>query len=199
MRALVRRFDTWLSRRYGVFEFSQAQGCLLRLQVAVAHRPLPLPDCRVERGDPVLQLHLWNERVLALATPTGDLGWAKTLQRNFLRSLGEVDKYLSNHPELAEVRAVGGVTVLIKSGDHKGGARLVERLGFTVSSYASPLGSFGEFWENLYSWTLIWAYNPASLPNHRLWSLQRKEFWISAEEFRHRFAIGDSKSASTLI
>ena len=183
MRALVRRFDRWLSRRYGVFEFSQQPDCLLRLQVAAARRELALPGCRVRGGERVLLLHLWNERLLTLAAPAPGLGWGKTLQRRMLRSLGEAACYLDCHPELGQARAVGGVTVLLATG----GARLVRRLGFTVLPYHSPLGRFGEFWENFYTWILMWTYNPASLPYRSLWSLRRKEFWMPAEEFRRRF------------
>jgi hypothetical protein len=191
VRAVVRRFDAWLSHRYGVFEFSQIPDCLFRLQVDVARHCIPLPDCQVEPGEPVLLLHMWNERLLALDTLSPGLGRAKTMQRSFLRSLGEVAGFLDDHPGMAEVCAIGGVTVLLESDDHEGGARLVERLGFTVLPFHSPLGGFGEFWENFYSWVLIWAYNPSDLPYRGLRSLRRKEFWISAGEFRRRFGQGE--------
>lgn len=139
----------------------------------------------------VLFLHLWNERLLGFNTLSSGLGWAKTFQQSFLWSLGEVALYLDDHPGMAEVRAVGGVTVLLDSGGHKGGTRFVERLGFTVLPYYSPLGRFGEFWENFYSWILIWTFNPPNLHYRRLRSLQRKEFWISTGEFRRRFGQGD--------
>ena len=84
MRALVRRFDRWLSRRYSVFEFSQQPDCLLRLQVAAARRELALPGCRVRIGEPLLLLHLWNERLPALAAPEPGLGWGKAMQRRML-------------------------------------------------------------------------------------------------------------------
>lgn len=191
MRRIVQRFDTWLSRRYGIFEFSPAPDCLFRLQVAVARQLIPLPDCRVARGEPVLLLHLWNERLLALDPLSPGLGWAKTLQRSFLRSLKEVACYLDDHPEMAELSAIGGVTVLLGAGDHQGGARLVKRMGFNILPYRSSLGSFGEFWENFYAWILIWTYNPSSLPYRHLKNLRRMEFWISSGEFRRRFGQGE--------
>jgi hypothetical protein len=133
---------------------------------------------------------MWNERLLALDALSPGLGWAKTIQRSFLHSLREVACYLDDHPDMAEVRAIGGVTVLMETDNHQGGARLAERLGFAVLPYYSSLGGFGEFWENFYSWILIWTYNPSSLPNRHLKSLRRKEFWISIREFRRRFGQG---------
>jgi len=195
LRRLVRCFDRWLSRRYGIFEFSQHPDCLLRLQAAVAHRSLTLPDRRVERGEPVLLLHLWNERLSALPPVDAGLSRAKTMQRMIIRSLTELACYVDQHPELAQRRALGGVTVLLGAGSHAGGVRLVERLGFSVFPYHSPLGCFGEFWENFYAWVLIWTYDPASLPYHRLLSLRRREFWISTDEFRRRYRPGQGAGA----
>jgi hypothetical protein len=88
---------------------------------------------------------------------------------------------------MAKVGAIGGVTVLLDSGNHEAGARLVEGQGFTILPYRSPLGGFGEFWEDIYAWVLIWAYNPSGLNRRGLRSLRRKEFWVSAGEFRRRF------------
>jgi hypothetical protein len=187
LRRLVRRFDLWLSRRYGVFEFSQEPDCLLRLQLATARREIALPGCRVRRGEPLLLLHLWNERLPRLIASTPGLGGAKDLQRLMMGSLEEAARYMERRPELAERRAVGGVTVLLEAGEHAGGARLVERLGFSVLPYRAPLGRFGEFWENFYTWVLMWTYNPDSLAYRHLWSLRRREFWMATEEFRSRF------------
>lgn len=191
LRIIVRRFDAWLSRRYGVFEFSQIPDCLFRLQVAVVRHSITLPDCQVKRGELVLYLHIWNERLLALDTLSPGLGWAKTFHNSILRSLREIACYLGDQPDMEEIRAVGGVTVLLDNGGHQGGARLVERLGFTILPYQTPLGGFGEFWENFYSWVLIWAYNPSTLHFRHLRSLRRKKFWISAGEFCRRFGQGE--------
>lgn len=187
MRWLVRSFDVWLSRRLKVFELNQDSDCILRLQVSRSRRPLYLKDCQIERGELVLMLHLCNDRVPHFIASTPDLAWAKTTQRLMLNSFGLVAHYLVKHPELQPVRAIGGVTILLDASGHQGGVRLVERLGFTVIPYASSLGSFGEFWENFYSYLLIWAYQPASLGYRPPLKLKRQEFWISAAEFIRRF------------
>ncbi|UCC64001.1 MAG: hypothetical protein JSV36_02775 [Anaerolineae bacterium] len=63
MRTLIRCFDTLVRRACGVFEFSDDDGCVLRLQLKEAPHTLHLKDCAVEAGQPVLGLHLWNERL----------------------------------------------------------------------------------------------------------------------------------------
>jgi hypothetical protein len=85
------------------------------------------------------------------------------------------------------VCAVGGVCALISPHTHLAGVRLMERMGFTVRPCYRPLGRFGEFWENFYSWWIIWTYNPASLRGRRLDRLERMEIWMQADDFLHRY------------
>jgi hypothetical protein len=64
---------------------------------------------------------------------------------------------------------------------------LLSWLGFVVQPYHSPLGSFGEFWENFYSWAIMWAYNAVSLRQRHLLQLRRSEFWMSIADFLRRY------------
>jgi hypothetical protein len=66
--------------------------------------------------------------------------------------------------------------------------QMMQRLGFIMLPYHRPLGRFGEFWENLFSWWLMWAYNDSSLLRRSFWRLQRTEMWMTREEFLRRFA-----------
>jgi len=63
----------------------------------------------------------------------------------------------------------------------------MQRLGFMVLPYYRPFGAFGEFWENFYSWVLIWTYNPASMHNHHFLASRRAEIWMLADEFMKRY------------
>jgi hypothetical protein len=187
VRALIRRFDAFLAQQYGLFNFTDDPDCLLRLQNAVAPHRLYLPGQVVEPGEPVLLIHLWSEHI-PHASPAGpDLAWAKTIQRAFVKSLRAVGNYVQEEPRLADIQAVGGVTILMFAGNRRNGARFMERLGFTVMPYKNLLGRFGEFWENFYTWMLIWTYNPASLRSRKLFQMRRSEIWISAEKFLARY------------
>jgi hypothetical protein len=187
LRKLIRCFDAFLRRAEGVFEFCDDEDCILRLQLGKAPHPVELPDCQVQKGDPVLKLHLWNERISRLPETGADLAWAAHVGRLFVRSLRAVAQQVEQEPRMRDVRAIGGVTVLFFPGDGSGGSAMMKRLGFAVLPYHTPLGRFGEFWENLYAWWLMWAYNPASLRFRDLIHLRRAEMWISADELRSRW------------
>jgi hypothetical protein len=195
VRALIRHFDAFLARQQGLLNFTDDPDCLLRLQNAVASHRLRLPRQVVEPGEPVLLIHLWSEQIPPVSPAGPDLAWAKSIQRAFLKSLQAVAEYMQDEPRLANIRAVGGVTILMFAGNRRNGARFMERLGFTVMPYANPLGRFGEFWENFYTWVLIWTYNPASLRSRKLFRMRRSEIWISAEDFLARFG-GEPASSS---
>ncbi|MFN2229522.1 MAG: YkoP family protein [Anaerolineae bacterium] len=186
MRTLIRAFDRFLCQRYGVFEFDDGLDCILRLQTPRAAHPVCLDDgTLVQRGDPVLMLHFWNERMPPIGPDGADLVWAIRFQRMLLASLRSTARWLAAQPDLAGVRAVGAVTVLVGLDDERGG--LLGRLGMQPMPRRNALGSFGEFWENFYSWALMWAYNPASLHHRHLLTMRQREFWISAEAFEARY------------
>jgi hypothetical protein len=105
----------------------------------------------------------------------------------FLASLREVADQLRDDPRLASVRAVGGVTALIFSPDGLDRNRLMHRLGFTVFPARNPLGRFGRFWENAYTWSIMWTYSPSSLRSRRFREMRRDEFWMTRSRFLERF------------
>ncbi len=186
LQSVVGRFDAWLRRRYGVFEFCEDPECLLRLRLSQAPHTLTLGDDVLPAGEPILELHLWNEHI-PLPTGGADLVWASKVYRFWIRSLRGAAAYLQSDRQLAGVRAVGGATVLLAPSYSAGGQRLMQRLGFTIIPYRGRLGGFGEFWENFYSWVIMWAFNPASLHHRSLTRLRREEVWMSAGEFVRRY------------
>ncbi len=186
LRSLIRRFDTWLSHRYGVYVFQDREGILLRIQEARLWRDLSLPDGFVARGSRALLLHLWNERMPPIPPAGPDLVYAVRLRRALLFSLRELARYWARTPRLRDVEAVGGVTAhFVSKGE--GNTMLLEHLGFTVLPYHRPAGAFGEFWENFYTWWLMWAFNPVSMRHRPIWALQRLEFWMTGKAFLERY------------
>ena len=188
MRRIIRGFDRLLRRATGIFEFSDEAECLLRLQLTRMPRALRLADgVELSAGDPVLMLHLWNEHVPPLESSVADLAWASRARRLLIDSLRAVAQWLASDTGLGDVRAIGGVTALISPEGEGVGLRLMRRLGFDAIPYRGSFGRFGEFWENLWAWGLMWAFNRASLRHRSLLRLRRTEFWMSADEFVERY------------
>ena len=194
MRILIRHFDRLLRWANGVFEFCAQEECLLRLQLARASHDLHLSDgTRVRAGEPVLMLHMWNEHVPPLEVGEPDLAWAMRFRHLLIHSLQLAARWLASQPGLAGVRAIGGVTVLLPLVDERGSQRLMRRLGFDVFPHQGALGRFGEFWENLYSWGLMWTFNGASLRHRSLLSLRRAEIWMPAERLVGRYGVPEDQ------
>ncbi|OGO65953.1 MAG: hypothetical protein A2Z45_05075 [Chloroflexi bacterium RBG_19FT_COMBO_55_16] len=187
MRAFVRLIDAAVRRARGVFPFCEDEECLLRLQLSRAGHELRFSGCRVPPGAPVLELHLWNEHVPQLPASGPDLAWAMRMRRLFLHSLRAVARKMENDPRLVSVSAVCGATGLLSLDGGSSGVAVFQRLGFTVLPNHHPLGRFGEFWDNLYAWWLMWTFNPVSRRSRRFSDLQRVEIWMPAEEFLSRY------------
>lgn len=182
LRRLLRAFDRWLARTQGVFEFSQDPDCILRLQLSQARRPRTVAGIALQPGDRVLMIHLWNERLREVPETGADLAWARAMHFQFLHSLRLAARYIEGAPALADLRAIGAETIL-SGALGRGGGHILQSLGFTPLPHHCRLATFGLFWENFYSWLLLWAYNPASLGRKSFWRLQRLDFWMPADAF----------------
>lgn len=187
LKGIIRHFDGWLSRIEHVEPFADGPLIILRLQDSVAAWDIPLTHGSVRAGSPVIVLHWWNDRLPPISSQGADLDWALQFQRCLLYSLKAAAHHLQNAPATNKVQAVGGNIVQIHLQDSDPGLRLLERLGFTVFPYHRPAGAFGEFWENFYTWLLMWTYNPGTLRSHSLLGLQRNEFWMTRKSFLEKF------------
>jgi hypothetical protein len=188
LRMAVRRFDDWLSRVEGVQPFAEDPRIILRLQRARLPCAVRLPPRSIPAGAPALMLHFWNERMPPLSVQGADLRWALQFQRRLIYTFHAIARHLQRAASLQDIVVVGGIITHIHTGVPDGGRLILERLGFTILPYHRPAGGFGEFWENFYTWLLIWTYNPASLQSHALFGMQRNEFWMTKEQFLERFA-----------
>jgi len=187
LRPVIRRFDDWLSRREGVVPFTDDPQVVLRLQVAPTSHALVLPEQTLPAGAKALWLHIWNERMPVIPEGGPDLAYGLKLQRLTIASFKSIARHVLQTPSLHDIQAVGGVTVHISLKETDGGRAMLERLGFIILPYHRPFGAFGEFWENFYTWWLIWTYNPASVRHRSIWGLQRAEFWMAKEKFLERY------------
>lgn len=190
MRRIVRAFDRFLCRLQGVFVFWDDPDCMFRAQLGRARHAIVLPGAEIPAGEKVLLLHFWNEHMPQIPSEGPSMALALRGSRMIVSSFRVLARELRRDPRMDGVQALGGATVLFAAGDESSGERLFTRLGFSMSPYKSPLGRFGEFWENLYTWALMWAYNAVSLRQRHLIALHRTEAWMTAEEFLQKYERG---------
>lgn len=190
MRILIRALDRLISRATRVFEFCDAPECILRAQWGRAPHDVRLTDgYHVHTGELVLYFHLWNERLPRMGTDGANWAWAMEMRHKLFASLGYLGQWLAHQPQVADVRAVAATTAIVAPGDERGGA-LLRRMGFAILPARTPLGRFGDFWENLYASWLMWAYNAPSLRGRHLLRQGRVELWMPTDKFLQRYARG---------
>ena len=188
LRALIRRFDAYLCRVYGVYEFTRDPECILRIsKTTAAHAFNTHGITIIPAGEPVLEIHLWNEHMTPLCANESSMVWAGRTLRQFKYSLQLVVRQIGSDPNLAEVRGIAAVTSVLSSENNPDRPDFMQRLGFITEPYTPKLGAFGEFWENFYAWWIMWTYNPLSLRSRRLMGIHRTEMWMPIADLKQRY------------
>jgi uncharacterized membrane protein YdjX (TVP38/TMEM64 family) len=193
IRLALFRLDGFLRRKQGIFEFWDDPKCLFRASLTHTLRPLPVSGGEIPAGAKMLELHFWNENIPPVPSEKADLAWAARLYRTGLYSLRTLGDQLSGNPCLSDVKAVGGVTPLFFPGDGSAWEKIFSRMGFDTDSHKNPLGVFGEFWQVLYAWLLIWSFTPSNAKRRSLLQTRRTDFWMSAEDFIARYACPENR------
>ncbi len=179
-RWAVRGLDAIVRRAYGVREFTKDENCVLRIALGRSTKEMVLFDgTRIEKGEVIGELHLWNEHLPRIDEEGPSLEWALKAYRLWRDSLKKLSSYLQEESQLGHIRAFRGETAFFtKDLEEKA---LFERMGFDLvrANRNSWLERFGEFWENLYTWWLIWTFNPGSLRGKKLSCMERAQIWIS--------------------
>jgi len=174
----------WLLRRwYGVYEFSRTDENLLRISVRVAKMSLTLSDgVKVTPGDPIIDLHIWNERIPTLGALGPSLVWASRVNRRIQRSLIALASHLDQCDDLDRCVALRAVAIFISSRAADKATRIAARYGLTppLEARRADLG------DGLLAFGLTWACNPASLVGKRL-APTRYEFWMSSRALREAY------------
>ncbi|MGH6993816.1 MAG: YkoP family protein [Caulobacteraceae bacterium] len=190
LRRLILATDRMLRRAQGVFEFSASDRCLLRISIIPAPETVRLCDgVKVERGESVVALHLWNEH---LPYPPGEgpsLAWASFFRRQMLQSFSELSARIEASPDLKAAKAIR-VRIGFAS-RRRGGAmkRIGARLGFETLSAPGPKRAAKQLHrvlEGIWIWGLVWAFNPGGL-KRRAFIGPYDELWMSAQAFVQRF------------
>jgi YkoP domain len=188
---LVRKLDDALRRFYGVREFSDQPGCLLRIALGRAAAGICLANgYEVPRGAAIIELHLWNEHLSRLSSSGSSLGAAATLRRQIDVSLCELADYIEFEPALAGIVALRARTALVPEKRLGKLLRIVRAFGFDTVARDAPdsLGTrVHDFWENFLIWALAWtAFNPTARRRNGLLR-PRCEVWISRDALMAKY------------
>jgi hypothetical protein len=187
LRKLIRGIDACVRRGIGVVEFEHGEDALLRIGAARAEREVRLSDGTWLRpGDPLLELHLWNEHLLILPSGGRTLRWAASTRHRVTRSLHRLATHLQRTPNLREVKAFRIKPAFAGRNLARDLNWIAAKHGFEIvadrGKRAPPASGAYRWLDSLWVWLLTWAFNPRSLRRRRFWRT-RQEFWISRTRF----------------
>jgi hypothetical protein len=197
-RKLVFAIDSIQRRRHHVYEFDPDPNCILRLSQGRSLEDRTLSDGTVvRRGDPILEIHFWNEHIPLMGRSGADLGWGLEFYSCARRSLQSLALHIACRPELEEFVAVCGETSLAASVGWRRYGEFLHRFGFDFIPVPTTASTNRRacFWESLHVWIIIWVLNPNSLKGRSLITAERCEMWISRSELLRRYGLPTTQSA----
>ena len=185
--------DRSLRRANGIFEFCDDDDCILRIAVIPAESRILLPDgTEVLPEDPIVDLHFWNEHLLALDSVRSSLGWGGAFRTRLRSSLKRLAEYVESHPELREVKACRAKAAFFRDRRLR---RVAYHHGFVSAvPRESVYGRVHEFLEIFLLYGLTWVFNPGAL-HGRTRLPQRCHLWMSREELLRRYAAAPAGEA----
>ncbi|HZT26165.1 MAG TPA: hypothetical protein VFA57_10720 [Pseudolabrys sp.] len=181
-------FDRWLQRRCGVFEYSSHPACLYRINHGEADATVTLSDgTHIRAGDPVLNLHLWNEHIPTMQPGDSTLAWARRAAKAADISARELAKWLAARRELDDIEALRADMRFATSAQTPQLTRIAMHLGFEpVNAPAGDSHYLRQFGENLFMLLLVMAANPAALRSSVLWR-DHALFYLSRRALERRY------------
>jgi hypothetical protein len=190
LRAMVLALEGLLRRQGRVQEFTQDEECILRIAFTASKQDVELSDgTKVRAGDKICELHLWNEHIPPMPTGGPDLRWGVRFYRLAVKSLRSLAAYIAAE-ERQDIVALGGQMAFLEKDGSPVLASVAAQLGFDVlnlTAQAGRWGRFTHFWENIFSWALMWTFNPGSLRGKRFLRLQRYRLWMSRRTLLQRY------------
>jgi len=190
LRGMVLALDSLLRRQGHVQEFTADEECILRIALTTSKQDVELSDgTKVRSGDRICELHLWNEHIPPMPPEGPDLRWGLRFYRLVVKSLRSLAAYIAAE-ELQDIVALGGQMAFLEKENPPLLATAAPQLGFDTVNLTAEGGRwrrFTHFWENIFSWALMWAFNPASLRGKRFLRLQRYRLWMSRRTLLERY------------
>lgn len=183
-RRAIQGIDFKVRQTLGVAEFAGDEECILRIGLVAAPAAIALADGEVlAAGDPVVELHFWNEH-LALIGARG-IGFGAAVHRRLLRSLSELATAMRSDPRFHEAKAVCAHMASASRHDTEATMRFAARFGFEVRPELRPQ-PFRRLIDDAWLYGLTFAFRPHTLRGRRLLRAHYA-VWISRVGFDARF------------
>ncbi|HEV2549018.1 MAG TPA: hypothetical protein VGU20_16880 [Stellaceae bacterium] len=176
-----RGVDALLRRAMRIEQFCSDPRCVIRVRPISAAHTVHLSDGTIVRaGDPVGELHLWNEQLPRIPVTGPGIAWAVAMQRAYSHSLSQLARHVAEHGAFAEVDAFCAAIAFAGPWSRAGKvARAAARKGFElVDPKPSMLADLAALADGIFILCLIHAFNPAGLRKLRV-TRRRYEIWIS--------------------
>ena len=193
----VLAIDRSLRRANGIFEFCESDQCILRIAIIPAEARILLPDgTLLLPEDPIIDLHLWNERLPSLSRGGSSLAWGAAFRTRMRATLRLLAEYVASDPELNNVKACRARVAFLRD---KRIRRAARHLGFVsaVPDQSIP-EHVHEFLEVFLIYGLTWVFNPEALP-HKACLPQRSYLWMSRGELFRRYKADRTGEAVAMI
>jgi len=181
---IVRSVDSVLRVCLGIGEFSSRCDCILRVSEAVS-------DCHVligqgfavVKGEPILELHFWNEHLTSCQSKDDLFAWALCVERRIRLSLMLLADKTVEEDTFYRYKALRASLNFSLQGVEK----VVRRAGFTIVYPTRTLSQrVYDCSERLLINSLIWAFHPSEI-RERKRSPRRTELWISIPDLQRLY------------
>ena len=194
----VRGVDSILRQHYRVKEFTDDEECIFRIGVMASPSAIHLSDgTAIKEGDPVLQLHFWNEHLPRMGTDGPSTGWANLMKRRMQRSLATVSRHLDRERQFDAVQALHGSPPFASRLGAAQMVRTAQRFGFDVmepDASAELHKRIHEMLDSMVLWSMAYTFNPAALrskgPPRR-----RHQLWISRTRLQRYYGGAAAEAA----
>jgi hypothetical protein len=194
---LVFALDRGLQRLQGIFEYTHKPDCFFRIRFNRLRTEVVLSDGTVgRRGDRVVELHLWNERIPAVPAKGPSLAWGRQFNRCFAESLRELARFLMSKPELRNITIIRANMSLGSKAQSDSLYGIVSRHGFEVFPdkvglslpvHARRVG------ENILYWLLTLVSNPAAARSNKFWRT-RSWIYLSRRVLERKYITADERA-----
>jgi hypothetical protein len=119
----------------------------------------------VRPGEPIINLHFWNEQIPLMPASGPTLNWARRMNERFEHSMQELARHLATQSDMDDVAAIRANVALGAAARAGKISRILSRAGFEIISEDSPsfAGRVHLYCENIFISLIVLARNAIAL------------------------------------